>query len=80
MDNKIISQEKEKINKFKITTNYSTDRNPAMKEIMWRDQSAEFKTNDNWSFRVKTKLSSRQICEILAKNKEPFKIKKIWFF
>lgn len=66
--------------KYKITVNLSLERNRAMRAILQKDPKAEFKVIDEWSFKVRTILTSNSLYAIFLQWKETFNIKNIWLF
>ena len=91
MDNRIITKEdilaapKEKPkelkkNIYKVSTQYATDRNKAMRAIFEEDEKAEFKHKDRWTFKVRTTLTLNDMNRIFMYERYEYGFKKIRFF
>ena len=69
-----------KKNIYKVSTQYSTDRNKAMQAIFEEDDKAEFKTKDRWTFKVKTTLTLNDMNKIFMYKSYEYGFKKVRFF
>ena len=69
-----------KKNVYKVSTEYSTDRNKAMRAIFEEDEKAEFKPKDRWTFKVKTTLTLSDMNKIFMYKSYEYGFKKIRFF
>ncbi len=73
-------EKKVKKNVYKICTQYATDKKEAMRAIFEKDERAEFKHKDRWTFKVKTTLTLNDMNKIFIYESYEYNIKKTLFF
>lgn len=71
---------KVKKNVYRVSTQYATDRNKAMRAIFEEDEKAEFKHKDRWTFKVRTTLTLNDMNRIFMYERYEYGIKKALFF